>query len=200
MYTIISTYHHSILWRFFCRLWSLLITVETESDSVSSITVLRIWYSVLFTLLNVHYYIHLSPFNSVEVFLLVVLTVKCKSDSVSSITILQACHPVIYALLNAFYHTHLSPFNSEEVFCVVLLTVECKSDSVGSITILQACHPVIYALLNAFYHMHLSPFNSEEFYGAHFYVSINACTKLGPHLGSHNLNSQSGCPNAMLML
>jgi len=26
-------------------------------------------------------------------------------------------------------------------------------------------------------------------YGAHFYVSMNVCTSLGPHLGSHNLSN-----------
>jgi hypothetical protein len=29
----------------------------------------------------------------------------------------------------------------------------------------------------------------QRVYGAHFYVSINACTNLGPYLGSHNLSN-----------
>src|SRR5258705_8641810 len=90
-----STYHHSILWRFFLNI---VFTVRSKSETVSSIGILGACHLPEKILIDLHYYMHLPPLNSVEVlrcsvrFVKIVCIISSKSDSVSSIRILGACH------------------------------------------------------------------------------------------------------------
>ena len=132
---------------------------------MSSITILGTCHLPGKTLINVFYYIHPSPFNSVEVFFKTLLTVKSKSDSVSSMIILGACHLPGKILIYVLYYMHLPPFNSVEVLKSsgkIVCTVSSKSDSVSSIPILEACHLLEKTVIDVLYHMHLPPFNSVE--------------------------------------
>ena len=67
-----------------------MFTVNSESDSVSSIAILEGCHIPGKTLINDLYDMHLAPFNSLEVPLNTVFTVKSTSNSVSSILILEA--------------------------------------------------------------------------------------------------------------
>ena len=96
-----------------------LLTVKSKSDSVSSMIILGACHLPGKILIYVLYYMHLPPFNSVEVLGSsgkIVCTVSSKSDSVSSIPILEACHLLEKTVIDVLYHMHLPPFNSVEVF------------------------------------------------------------------------------------
>jgi hypothetical protein len=82
---------------------------------VSSIIILGACHLLGKTLIDVSDDIHLSPFNSVEVFKNIVFTVRSKSDSVSSIQILGACHLPGKILIYVDYYIYLPPLNSVEV-------------------------------------------------------------------------------------
>jgi hypothetical protein len=96
-----------------------LLTVKSKSETVSFIQILGACHLPGKILIYVLYYMHLPPFNSVEVLGSsgkIVCTVSSKSDSVSSIPILEACHLLEKTVIDVLYHMHLPPFNSVEVF------------------------------------------------------------------------------------
>ena len=97
---------------------NIVFTVRSKSDSVSSIQILGTYHLPGKILIYVHYYMHLPPFNSVEVLrgsMQIVCTVRRTSDSVSSVAILEACHLPGKILIAVLYYMHLAPFNSVEV-------------------------------------------------------------------------------------
>jgi hypothetical protein len=69
---------------------------------------------------------YLSPDNSVELFIMVLVTVNIESDSGSSIGILGVCHIAQKKGERGAFHIHLSPDNSVELFTTMLVNVYNK--------------------------------------------------------------------------
>ena len=115
-----------------------MLTVKSKTDSVRSITILGVCHLLRKTLIDVfydihlpgeiliyvHYYMHLPPFNSVEVLggsVKIECTVNNKSNSGSSISILGACHILGKTLIDVLYDIHLPPIQfcgGFEKYCV----------------------------------------------------------------------------------
>jgi hypothetical protein len=89
-----------------------------KSETVSSIGMLEAYHIAPKMGDRGVFHMHLSPFNSVEVFSILLVTVIIKynkSETVSSIRILEACHKAQKTSGRGVFHMHLTSCKSVEL-------------------------------------------------------------------------------------